>query len=127
MSGRDERFPALSTVPGFADGYHNIHPNCRHVITPYIEELQDDVEGDIQRSNSPLKDTRTRQQIERYDQGQDELRQLRADRKQWEKYRMYLPDDAPKTLAGFRRMKASNSEKYQGLQGMLREVKTIDS
>ena len=36
ISGKDERFPRLFDT-AFAGGYANIHPNCQHVVTPYIE------------------------------------------------------------------------------------------
>ena len=42
ISGKDERYPALKTIPGFNKGYNNIHPNCRHRITPYIEKYSDE-------------------------------------------------------------------------------------
>ena len=38
ISGRDKRFPPLSRA--FPSGYRNVHPNCRHVMTYWIEEMQ---------------------------------------------------------------------------------------
>lgn len=38
ISGNDEKYPSLNTVPGFKDGYNNIHPNCRHRIYVYAQK-----------------------------------------------------------------------------------------
>ena len=38
ISGKDKRYPKLSTIPGFNKGYNNIHPRCRHRISIYIEK-----------------------------------------------------------------------------------------
>ncbi|PWL55282.1 MAG: phage capsid protein [Clostridium cadaveris] len=38
ISGKDKRYPKLSTIPGFNKGYNNIHPRCRHRISVYIEK-----------------------------------------------------------------------------------------
>ncbi len=64
ISGKDKRFPPLKTA--FPDGYHNIHPNCRHSAVPYIEEFTDPEElaADIKRSNESL-DIDPRDQAER--------------------------------------------------------------
>lgn len=38
ISGTDERYPSVKTIPGFRDGYNNVHPRCRHRLHPYIEK-----------------------------------------------------------------------------------------
>ncbi len=38
ISGNSEEYPALDTVPGFKDGYNNIHPNCKHRIFVYVKK-----------------------------------------------------------------------------------------
>ena len=43
-------------------------------------------------------------------------RRLYEDQKQYERYRLVLGDDAPKTFSVFRRIKAADGEKWQGLQ-----------
>lgn len=53
--GADRRYPKLK------DEYRPpIHPNCRHVLVPYVREFDDDAEGTQRYSNLPLdKDPRT--------------------------------------------------------------------
>ena len=41
ISGKDEKYPPLSSVPGFKDGYNNIHPNCRHRIAIFLSKYND--------------------------------------------------------------------------------------
>lgn len=121
ISGNDPRYPPLSRAVG---DYHTVHPNCRHRFVPYVEELADDPAADRAFSNRPFDvDPRTEEERRRYEAQQAERRRLREDRKQWEAYRAWLPDDAPKTLAGFRRMKAADSERYRELQRAYREVR----
>lgn len=114
----------LQTTEGWFACNSIITHNCRHRLLPYVEELADDPEADRAFSNRSFDvDPRTEAEKQRYKDQQGERRQLREDRKQWESYRAWLPDDAPKTLAGFRRMKATNSERYQELQRAYREVR----
>jgi hypothetical protein len=120
ISGRDYRYPRLSIA--HAGGHANIHPNCRHVLMPYVEALADDAEGDRAFSNRPFDiDSRSKVAIERYNKDQADKRRLRLDRQQWERYKLALGADAPKTLAGFRRMKAANSQRWVDLQSDYRE------
>lgn len=119
ISGKDLRFPRLDVV--FSSGYANIHPNCRHTLEPYIPEFND-VNKDIINSNRPFTEPdRNDRQVQTYYQIQREKAKLRQDRLQWEKYRTVLPDEAPRTLAGFRRMKAANSENYKELKRKYKE------
>jgi hypothetical protein len=120
ISGRSKDYPPLS-LP-FRNGFANIHPNCRHVVFPYIPSLADNADRDRTFSNRPFAiDDRSKSAIERYNNSQKEKRQLRADKDQWQRYRLALGDDAPKTLSGFRRMKAANSERYNNLKSDYRE------
>lgn len=115
ISGNNRDYPRLS-IP-YSGGHANIHPKCRHVISPYIPALADDAEGDKEFSNRSFDvDSRSRKAIEAYNDRQKAQRQLRADRDQFQRYRLALGEDAPKTLSGFRRMKAADSDKYQQLQ-----------
>lgn len=125
ISGKDKRFPKLSTA--FSGIYANVHNNCRHRIYPYVPELADDLEGDIVKSNKSFNiDTRSKAQIDAYNQQQKERQQLRNNKRQWERYKFALPDDTPKTLSGFVRMKSANSERYQQLQTDYRKVRQVD-
>jgi hypothetical protein len=120
ISGRSKEYPALSVV--FRNGYNNIHPNCRHVVYAYIPALADDPEGDKRRSNESFSvDPRSQAAIDRYNARQKEKRQLNADRKQYQRYKLVLGDDAPKSFAGFRKSKAANSERFAQMQSDYRE------
>jgi hypothetical protein len=119
ISGKDLRFPKLDIA--FSSGYANIHPNCRHTLEPYIPEFND-VNKDIVNSNRPFTEPdRNDRQVQTYYQIQREKAKLRADRLQWEKYRTVLGNEAPKTLTGFRRMKAANSDNYKELKRKYKE------
>lgn len=38
ISGKDSRYPALKSIPGFNKGYNNLHPRCRHRLSVFIEK-----------------------------------------------------------------------------------------
>lgn len=123
ISGKDERFPSLKSVPGFSSGFNNIHPRCRHRLTPYIEKYQD-VDKDKEYSNRPFEvDEEKKESVNQYFKEQREKARLRNDRKQYEKYKQVLGEDAPKSFAGFRRMKKSNSDNWKKLQSEYRRFK----
>ncbi len=125
ISGKDKRFPRLDVA--FSSGYANIHPRCRHVLEPFIEELND-VDKYIKISNRPfVEPSRNDRQVQAYYQNQREKAKLRADRLQWEKYRTVLGNEAPSTLAGFRRMKSANSDNYKKLKRKYKEKTQIEN
>lgn len=125
ISGNDTRYPPLNKA--YNGPYANIHPNCRHVLTPYIEELADNPEEDRQYSNRPFDiDPRSAVEKKRYDNAQRYNRDLRRDRNQWERYRLAMPEDTPKTLSGFRRMKQANSDRWQELQSDYRRLRRAE-
>ena len=127
ISGNDSRFPSLQSIPGFRDGYNNIHPRCRHRISPYIEKYQD-VEKDMKNSNRPFEIDKSKEEsVNQYFAEQKEKAKLRNDRKQYEKYKQVLGDLAPKSFAGFRRMKKSNSDNWKELQSKYRKkIKEVE-
>lgn len=119
ISGKDKRFPRLDVA--FSSGYANIHPNCRHVLEPYIEAFNY-VKKDIIKSNMPFQEPdKNDKQVQAYYSNQREKARMRQDRLQWEKYKTVLPNDVPSTLSGFRQMKAANSENYQELKRKYKE------
>lgn len=126
ISGNDGRFPKLSVA--FSGEYANIHPRCRHRIFPYIPELADNFEKDIVDSNRSFEvDTRSKKAIDNYNKQQKEKVKLNNDRKQYQRYRLMFGKDAPKSFAGFRRMKYSNSGKYQELESEYRSIMIKES
>lgn len=124
ITGKDKRFPPLSKA--FSSGYHNIHPNCRHSIHPYIESLQteDELAEDMARSNQPFEDNRPDAERALYNKQQAQNRQIRQDRYQYERYKAKLGDDAPKTFAAFRRLKKAGGDKWEELTAKYRSATT---
>lgn len=121
ISGTDSRFPSLQSIPGFRDGYNNIHPRCRHRLRPWIEKYND-TEKAIKISNRPFEvDNSKEESVNQYFREQKEKAKLRTDKKQYEKYKQVLGNLAPKSLAGFRRMKKSNSDNWEKLQSEYRK------
>ena len=59
--------------------------------------------GQTQKANQSLKS---------YREGQARKSQMYADRKQWERYRLAMGEDAPKTFSAFRRIKNNNGERW---------------
>ncbi|MPW25958.1 hypothetical protein GC105_09160 [Alkalibaculum sp. M08DMB] len=116
ISGKDKRFPPLSQA--FASGYRNIHPNCRHIIVPWIENLQtnEEIALAIIDSNQPFIDIRDQKQINLYNKQQKQNRQMRQDLYQYERYKQRLGNDVPKTFSAFRRMKKAGGDNWGVLE-----------
>jgi hypothetical protein len=114
ITGKDKRYPKLDNA--FKPPYANIHPQCRHRITPYIEKFDDNAAETRRYSNRSFKtDPRSQAEKDRYDKEQAKKAQLRQDRNTWEEMKLLLPDDAPKSLSAFRAMKRADNEKYRML------------
>lgn len=116
ISGRDKRFPPLSRA--FPSGYRNVHPNCRHVMTYWIEEMQspEEIRAALARSNAPFTDNRSDEEIALYSKQQADSRRMRADRSQFERYRQRLGEDAPKSFHTFCRIKNADGQKWKEMQ-----------
>ena len=111
----------------FASGYSTIHPNCLHrialfVLDAYSEKMQLEFS---RQSTAPFEDTRSDRERKAYSEAVAKRRKLLENRRQYEKIKAALPDQAPKSLAGFVRMKNSNSEKFQELMEDYRQIKKI--
>lgn len=129
ISGRDKRFPPLSRA--FPSGYRNVHPNCRHVMTYWIEEMQspEEIRAALARSNAPFTDNRSDEEIALYSKQQADSRRMRADRSQFERYRQWLGEDAPKSFHTFRRIKNADGQKWKEMQSLYRSKfpKNVDN
>jgi hypothetical protein len=126
ISGKNKEYPPLTKA--YSGTHANIHPNCRHVLVPYIESLADDPEGDKTFSNRPFNtDPRSQAEIDRYNNSQKVKAELNRDRRQWERYKTVMPNETPKTLSGFRNSKKSNSENFQKLQSNYRSIRYNNS
>ena len=127
-SGKDTVFPPLSAAFGKIDpdgpddltnSYLNIHPNCLHVLMPWtpmgrsekeIKEIQDFSSFE---KNPPTKDPRTQRQIEAYRKKETARANWLRDYRQWERYKIALGDEMPKTFETFQKHKKLNDNKYK--------------
>lgn len=115
ISGHDSRYPPLNAA--FSGSHANIHPNCRHVLVPYIEALADNPEADRTFSNRPFDiPERDKEELDAYNAKQAAKTQQRNDRDQYERYRLALGEGAPKTFSGFMASKRANSDKWVQMQ-----------
>ena len=103
----------------------NAHPNCRHSVVPFIEEMQspEELQKAIARSNQPFADNRSDSEKSLYTKQQAENRRIRSDRFQYERYKARLGDDAPNTFSAFRRIKKADGDKWHDLQKKYRNSK----
>lgn len=83
ITGSDDRYPALRGT-AFGVATHTIHPNCRHRLTPYIEEFADNPAADRRLSNRPFEDDRSEAQKRAYDREQARKRRAREARRRKE-------------------------------------------
>lgn len=121
ISGKSSDYPPLDTA--FSGDYANIHPNCRHVLMPYIRDLDDNADSLQEYSNRPFEVAeKDKKAIDDYNKQQATKRQSRTDRQQYQNYRLALPDDTPKNFASFRQMKYNNTEKWDELKGTYRKI-----
>ena len=103
ISGNDERFPALDDLPGFDKGFKTIHPNCRHVVTPTIEDGWSDAEREkhLQDAKTPLEgDIRDKAEVDLYNDQRASQAARWRDRRQYERYKAALETTRLRTSAG---------------------------
>lgn len=125
VNGSDDRFPHVDMQNIFP-----LHPNCRCSILPYVIEYEDeaDINAKIEKSKQfdPSKDDRTAEQKRKYKEMQEARRKARQEMKQYAKIKGVLGDDAPKTIGAYRRMKRSNSKRYQEIQAQMRSLNKME-
>lgn len=127
-SGRDPDFPPLSAAFGKMDpsgpdtlgnSWLNLHPNCLHQILRWTPMGRSDAE--IQKikdfssfeKNPPARDPRTEKQIKAYRDKERGRAQWLASYRQFERYRMTIPNDVPKTFQTFLKHKLAGDDKYK--------------
>jgi len=106
----------LHTRSGWYLANDIITHNCAHRLLPYIwtQKEADEQQKALGEAEKPFDlDPRGEAERLRYEKAQRENAERLRDRKQWERYKAVLGDDAPKTLSGFRAMKRMDSENYQ--------------
>jgi len=120
ISGESKDYPKLDKAFG---EYANIHPYCKHVLLPYVPELDENVKQTKELSNRPFDiDPRTKNKINVYNAKQTAARWQRATEKQWWQYKQRL-GDVP-SLKKFAEMKKADSEQYKQLQARYRSAGT---
>lgn len=127
-SGKDPDFPPLAAAFGKVDPngpedlsntWLNIHPGCLHVLMTWTpagrseEEIQKTKDFSSFEKNPPSIDPRTQKQIEAYRKKEKARSDWLRDYRQWEKYRIELGDQVPKTFATFQKHKQAGDAKYQ--------------
>ena len=121
ISGNDNRFPKL---PDIVSQIGAIHMGCRHTFYPFIYGVSSLSNGKdpINYSNRPFTDNRTAREIAQWEQEQREIATEALDRSEFDFIREHLPDAAPKSLAGYRKMKNANTKSYISLMDKIRKA-----
>ncbi len=128
-SGRDPDFPPLSAAFGKRDpagpdtldnSWLSIHPNCLHQLVRWTpmgrseEELRKIKAFSSFEKNPPTRDPRSQKQIEAYREKEQGRARWLNDYRQWERYRVTLGSDVPRTFEAFLKHKRAGDEKYKG-------------
>lgn len=121
--GQALHFPYLYDT-ALISGYSTIHPNCRHRLSvlPAGAYTAAEMEEFSRKSMQPFEDMRSDKERKAYAQEQAVKRKRNESRKQYEKIKTVLPNDAPKTFAAFVKMKSAKSERYKEL---LKDYRTV--
>ena len=121
--GQALHFPYLYDT-ALISGYSTIHPNCRHRLSvlPAGAYTAAEMEDFSRKSMQPFEDMRSDQERKAYAKEQAVKRKRNESRKQYEKIKVALPNEVPKTFAAFVKMKAAKSERYKEL---LKDYRTV--
>ena len=136
-SGTSPDFPPLSLAFGkvdengpdsLANSYLNLHPNCLHVLIPWTPagRSEDEIQK-VKDFSSPVKnpfsrDPRSKKEIEAYRRKEKARAKWLEDYRQFEKYRLTIPDATPKVFETFQKHKRANDEKYKEWKRLYREA-----
>lgn len=136
-SGTDPRFPPLADAFGkidpdgvntLANSWLNIHPNCLHSIYPYTldgksaEDIEKVKNFSDPATNPYSKDPRTEKERTFYREKMEARRHWLERYRQWERYRITLGDQVPKTFDTFQKHKLADDAKYHEWQRLYREA-----
>lgn len=136
-SGTSPDYPPLSDAFGKQDPngpntltntWLNIHPGCLHSIHSYTEagrsakEVQEIKDFSSPEKNPYSRDPRSQKQIEAYRAKEAARRRWLMDYRQFEKYRLTIPNSTPKTFATFQKHKQADDAKYREWQRLYREA-----
>ena len=136
-SGTNPDYPPLAAAFGkqdpagpdiLANTWLNMHPGCLHSILPYTtvgrseEEIQKIKDFSNPAKNPFSVDPRTEKQIKAYRAKEAARRRWLMDYRQFEKYRLTIPNSTPKTFATFQKHKQADDAKYKEWQRLYREA-----
>lgn len=118
----------LETKYGFYVYNNIVTHNCLHSISPWSpigrsdREIQDIKDFSSFEKNPPSVDPRTEKQIKAYRAKEAARRRWLMDYRQFEKYRLTIPNATPKTFATFQKHKQADDAKYKEWQRLYREA-----
>lgn len=119
ISGKDKRFPVL---PDFFRMMPREHDFCLVSFYPFLLNFSEptwEFRGNLfDWSNRPYKDERSSQQKEYYRDWVISNLQESLDRENYDFIREYLPEVAPKSFGGYRRMKNMRSTAYKKIRDL---------
>ncbi len=136
-SGTAPDFPPLAAAFGkqdpngpdtLATTWLNIHPNCLHVLLPWTpvgrtpEEIQKMKDFSNPGKNPFSVDPRTEKRIKAYRAKEAARRRWLANYRQWERYRMTLGNQVPRTYQTFEKHKRAGDKKYKNWERLYREA-----
>lgn len=120
ISGTSRKYPPL---PECIAKNGQVHKDCRHDFYPFIDGYSGNYHKDIVKySNSPFIDNRTPDEINEYEAEIAEIKAKKQDKKEYDLISKKLPDIAPKSFGGYRKMKNSNSKNFQKLSEECKKV-----
>ena len=140
-SGTDPDFPPLADAFGIMDPagprtlantWLNIHPNCLHSLIPWTaagrsaDEIQRIKDFSNPARNPYSVDPRSQKQIEAYRKKEAGRAKWLRDYRQWEDYRVAIPEATPKTFATFQKHKLAGDDKYMEWVQKYKEVTSSD-
>lgn len=136
-SGTNPDYPPLAAAFGkqdpagpdiLANTWLNMHPGCLHSILPYTtvgrseEEIQQIKDFSNPKKNPFTRDPRTEKQIKAYRAKEAARRRWLANYRQWERYRMTLGNQVPRTYQTFEKHKRAGDKKYKNWERLYREA-----
>lgn len=122
ISGDSKEYPPLSEA--LPDGRSTPHPNCRHRFVPYFTKYDDDVAKNKAMSNRPFEmDKQSQEKVDAYYKAQKKKAALNNVKKQWQEARLVAPEEAPKTLNGYVKLKANKPEEFTALRSKVLDAR----
>lgn len=122
LSGRSRKFPK---IPQIIIEKGRICKGCRHEFYPYTDGCSSSNyhKNIVAYSNSPFVDNRSSEEIAEYDAEQKIIHDKKRDEREYKRICEKLPEIAPKSFGGYRRMKNSKSANYLKLVEECKKVR----